>query len=87
MIYDFNIPYPNTSDASDLVRIEKILSRIQSCKYFVILLFSLCKISIIFFLVDSHSIVALNLSTDTLMNVKKVKKKKKRPLDSYFIQY
>ncbi|KAI9363630.1 RNase P subunit p30-domain-containing protein [Pilaira anomala] len=51
MFYDFNIPYPNTSDASDLERIETILSRIQSF--------------------DSHSIVALNLSTDTLMNVKK----------------
>ncbi|GAA5816572.1 hypothetical protein MFLAVUS_010102 [Mucor flavus] len=30
MFYDFNIPYPNTCDATELERIEKILSRIQS---------------------------------------------------------
>jgi hypothetical protein len=30
MFYDFNIPYPNTSDATELERIEKILNRIQS---------------------------------------------------------
>lgn len=32
MFYDFNIPYPNTSDATELARIEKILDRIHSCK-------------------------------------------------------
>ncbi|GAN02587.1 ribonuclease P complex subunit Pop2 [Mucor ambiguus] len=31
MIYDFNIPYPNKSDATELQRIEKILARLDSC--------------------------------------------------------
>lgn len=31
MFYDFNIPYPNASDAADLERVEKILDRIHSC--------------------------------------------------------
>ncbi|CAO3634393.1 unnamed protein product [Mucor fragilis] len=30
MIYDFNIPYPNKSDATELQRIEKILTRLDS---------------------------------------------------------
>ncbi|KAG2209881.1 hypothetical protein INT46_005162 [Mucor plumbeus] len=30
MIYDFNIPYPNNSDATELQRIEKILDRLDS---------------------------------------------------------
>ncbi|CEP19025.1 hypothetical protein [Parasitella parasitica] len=32
MIYDFNIPYPNNSDATELQRIEKILDRLDSFK-------------------------------------------------------